>query len=231
MTPKVLITEDDRDIAEMVAISTRLVWPDAEIRIVGSGSEALLAFFSQPFDMVVLDVAIPEPDGLEVCRRIRTVADVPILMLTARTEMVDKIRAFDFGADDYLTKPFDPLELQARLRVLQRHSQRREQDTEERQVVGDLSIDFAAHDVRLAGRAIDLTPTEFRLLGELIRRPGVVIPHDALREQVWNAGRVGDPSDLKVYVRRLRQKLGDDPHAPRYIETIRGIGYRFLLPS
>lgn len=232
MTPKLLIAEDAADVARVIAFSARLAWPQAELTIVASGADALQALADDTFDIVVLDIAMPPPDGLEVCRRIREGgSEARILMLTVRGATLDKVQAFDLGADDFLTKPFDPLELQARLRALLRRAPVPEAGEPTSFTSGVLSIDFGAHEVRLSEEVVPLTPTEFRLLAELARHAGSTLPHGMLRERVWGQERFGDQSDLKVFVRRLRQKLGDDPNHPRYIETVRGFGYRFLKPA
>ncbi len=204
-----------------------MTWPGCEVTIAASGEEALRRFQQGPPDLVVLDIQMPPPDGLEVCRRIREVSQVPILMLTVRDRTVDKVRALDLGADDYLTKPFDHLELLARLRALVRRAGARPAPPAPMFSAGNLAIDFAAHQVRVAGELIRLTPTEYRLLEALARHVGTVLPHQFLLRQIWGEEYVGDVQSLKVFVRRLRQKLGDDPEHPRYIQTVRGIGYRF----
>ncbi len=173
---------------------------------------------------------MPPPDGFEVCRRIREMSEVPILMLTVRDATLDKVRALDLGADDYLTKPFDHLELLARLRALLRRAPGREAQPGPTFVSGDLSIDFATHEVRLRDEVVRLTSTEYRLLEELARHPGVVMPHDALLERVWGPEWVTQPSYLKVFIQRLRRKLGEDADHPRYIQTEWGVGYRFVQP-
>lgn len=225
---KVLIAEDAPDVAEVVAFGARMSWPGCQVTIAGSGEEALRAFAAEPADLVVLDVAMPPPDGFEVCRRIRESSQVPILMLTVRDATIDKVRALDLGADDYLTKPFDHLELLARLRALVRRTTGPGVGSEAAFVTGDFSLDFTTHEVRVGDEVIRLTSTEYRLLEELVRHAGRTLPHQALLERVWGPEWVADPSYLKVFVRRLRQKLGDDAEAPRYIQTEWGTGYRFI---
>ena len=232
MTLKLLIAEDARDVAEVVAFGARMTWPDCQVTIAEDGEEALRRFEEEHPDLVVLDVSMPPPDGLEVCRRIREASRVPILMLTARDSTLDKVRALDLGADDYLTKPFDHLELLARLRALVRRSSEPPVSPPQgrpspRFVAGDLSLDYATHEVRVRGEVVRLTSTEYRLLEELVRHAGTVLPHRVLLERVWGPKYVGDAHYLKVFVRRLRRKLGDDPERPRYIHTEWGIGYRF----
>jgi DNA-binding response OmpR family regulator len=178
---------------------------------------------------VLLDVAMPPPDGFEVCRRIREVSTVPILMLTARDNTLDKVRALDLGADDYLTKPFDDLELLARLRALLRRGQGAAglARTTSTLTVGDVTLDTSTREARVRDVVVRLTATEFRLLEELVRHAGRTLPHRYLLERVWGPEYGYEAHYLRVFVRRLRQKLGDDPARPRYIQTDWNAGYRF----
>ncbi len=231
MTIKLLIAEDTPEIARAVAYGARMTWPDCRVTIAGSGVEALARFGKERPDLVVLDVQMPPPDGFEVCRRIREISPVPILMLTVRDATLDKVHALDLGADDYLTKPFDHLELLARLRALVRRSGMQVETSAPRFAEGDLTLDFAAQEVRVGGEEVRLTPTEYRLLEVLVRRAGTVVPHQVLLREVWGPDYVADPQYLKVFVRRLRNKLGDDPEHHRYIQTVWGTGYRFISPK
>ena len=232
MTLKLLIAEDARDVAEVVALGARMTWPDCQVTIAAGGAEALQYFIEQLPDLVVLDITMPPPDGLEVCRRIRELSEVPILMLTVRESTLDKVRALDLGADDYLTKPFDHLELLARLRALVRRARVAEIEPGPALTVGQLHLDFTTHEVRVGGEIIHLTSTEYRLLEERVRHAGIVLTHRVLLDRVWGPEYAGDAHYLKVFVRRLRQKLGDDATHPRYIQTEWGIGYRFVqLPN
>jgi DNA-binding response OmpR family regulator len=230
MSLSLLVADDEPDIAEIVALAARMTWPDCEVVCASSGAEALRAFDEQAPQLVVLDVAMPPPDGFEVCRRIRETSQVPILMLTVRQSTLDKVRALDFGADDYLTKPFDHLELQARLRALVRRAYAAPDEPTPDFASGELSIDFTLHEVRVKGEVVRLTHTEYRILEELVRHAGSVVPHQLLFDRVWGSAVTGDTSHLKVYIRRLRQKLGDDAEQPRYSQTEWGIGYRFIAP-
>lgn len=230
MTLKFLIAEDARDVAEVVTFGVRLTWPDCHIRVAANGLEAIDLFMAEPADLVILDVTMPPPDGFEVCRRLREISQVPILMLTARDAMLDKVRALDLGADDYLTKPFDHLELLARLRALMRRASGQSAQQVANVVAGDLLLDVVTHEVRLHEKVIRLTSTEYRLLEELVRHAGMVLSHQMLLERVWGPEYIGDTHYLKVFVRRLRNKLGDDADHPRYIQTEWGIGYRFVPP-
>ena len=228
MTFKLLIAEDARDVAEVVAFGARMTWPACQVTIAADGAEALQSFADDPPDLVVLDVEMPKLNGFEVCQRIRATSQVPILMLTVRESTLDKVRALDLGADDYLTKPFDHLELLARLRALVRRATVAEIEPRPAVTVGELRLDFTTHEVRAGGEKIHLTSTEYRLLEELVRNAGIVLTHRVLLDRVWGPEYAGDAQYLKVFVRRLRQKLGDDAAHPRYIQTEWGIGYRFV---
>jgi two-component system KDP operon response regulator KdpE len=230
MPLRLLIADDAQDVAEVVAFAARMTWSDCRVTTAASGEEALQHFAAETPDLVVLDIEMPPPDGFEVCRRIRQVSPVPILMLTVRNATIDKVRALDLGADDFLTKPFDHLELIARLRALVRRSQAPPVAAAPEFVAGDLTISFERRSVQVRGEEVKLTPTEFRLLEELVRHAGIVLTHQVLLDRVWGAEWIGDPNYLKVFVRRLRQKLGDDAENPKYIQTEWGIGYRFVPP-
>ncbi|MEO7908078.1 MAG: response regulator transcription factor [Roseiflexaceae bacterium] len=230
MTFKLLIADDARDIAEVVAFSAGITWPGCQITIATNGQEALRAFEIERPDLVILDVTMPPPNGLEVCKHIRGVSRVPILMLTVHDRTMDKVQALELGADDYLTKPFDHMELIARLRALIRRASGPLAPPDQSFVAGDFALDFATHQVRIKGISIPLTSTEYRLLAELVRHVGTTLPHHYLLEQVWGPEYVGDTHYLKVVVRRLRQKLGDPSDHPMYIQTEWGTGYRFIAP-
>jgi DNA-binding response OmpR family regulator len=234
---RLLIADDDADLALLVGYSARTLWPDCSVTVAPDGREALRRFADEVPDLVILDVMMPAPDGFEVCRRIREVAPaVPILMLTARDTVLDEVKALDLGADDYLTKPFDHLKLSARLRALTR----RIADTAGRDRSGGsadkadegaspgLVVDFKAREVRIGGVQVELTPTEYLLLEYLARHPGSILPHKALLEHVWGDEYTYDTHYLKVFMHRLRRKLGDHAGHPRFIQTCRGVGYRFV---
>ncbi len=229
MTLKLLVAEDAAPIADAVAFGARMIWPNCRVSIAASGDEALRLFGEEQPDLVVLDVSMPPPDGFEVCRRIRQTSAAPILMLTVRDATLDKVRAFDLGADDYLTKPFDHLELLARLRALVRRASQPDSNAQTF-VAGDFVLDFAMHRVSIGGRPIRLTSTEYRLLEVLVRHAGTVLSHHFLLDQVWGPQYTMDTQYLKVFVRRVRQKLNDNVDSPRYIQTAWGTGYRFVLP-
>ena len=214
----VLVVEDETSIASFVALYLK----NAGYRIgtVGTGREALERVASETPDLVVLDLMLPDIDGLEVCKRIRQSSDVPILMLTARDEDVDKIIGLEVGADDYLTKPFNPRELVARVKSILRRSipERREAQIKH----GDLEIDAGRREARVSGNEIQLAPKEFDLLWELLDHKGLVLTRDQLLERVWGYTFAGDTRTVDVHVRQLRRKLGEA--SP--IVTVWGVGYK-----
>jgi two-component system KDP operon response regulator KdpE len=183
-------------------------------------------------DVVLLDLGLPDGDGIDLTRRIREFSTVPIIVISARGREQDKIDALDAGADDYLTKPFGVGELMARLRVALRRRASRNTDGPDQTAyeLFDLRVDFIARSVRLAGKPVHLTPNEYRLLTTLIRNEGRVLTHHHLLREVWGPGAQAESHYLRVYVNQLREKLADDRDAPRYIHTEVGIGYRFGTP-
>jgi len=229
MTVRILIADDARDVADVVAFGARMAWPGCEVAVAADGVEALRCFEEAPADLVVLDVSMPPPDGFEVCRRIRARSSVPILMLTVHDATMDKVRALELGADDYLTKPFDHLELLARLRALMRRATVPVLSAPGQVfTAGDFSLDYAHHEVRVGGELVRLTSTEYRLLVELVRHAGTVVSHQALLERVWGPEYGRDLQYLKVFVGRLHRKLDSTPQSPRYIQSEWGVGYRFV---
>ena len=218
---KVLVVEDEASIASFVSLY--LTNAGYLVSTVGSGQEALTQAESEQPDLIVLDLMLPDVDGIEVCRKIRQRSEVPILMLTARDEDVDKIIGLEVGADDYLTKPFNPRELVARVKSILRRSvpERRELETKQLKH-GDLEIDAGRREVRVAGTEIQLAPKEFDLLWELLDHRGLVLTRDQLLERVWGYTFAGDTRTVDVHVRQLRRKLEDA--SP--IVTVWGVGYK-----
>jgi len=219
----VLLVEDDASIREIATLG--LERAGFRVTATGDGRDGLFRFRQAPFDLVVLDVMLPSLDGFEVCREIRRDSQVPIVMLTARSDLHDVVVGLELGADDYVTKPFELPELVARIKAVLRRSTA--VPAEQSISVDDLVIDPVAFTVRRRGEEVKLTATEFRLLLELARRPKQVFTRDLLLELVWNYDYLGDSRLVDVAVQRLRAKIEDDPKQPKLIRTIRGVGYRF----
>lgn len=219
---KLLLVEDDQTLRETLVYN--LTREGYEIIQAGTGIAALdLAREHKP-DLVLLDVMLPELDGLTVCRALRHETDVPIVLLTARSGEVDRIVGLDSGADDYIVKPFSLGELLARLRAVLRRGHR---EPETKLQAGDLTLDLVGHRATRGGQTLNLAPKEFDLLAELMRHQGAVLTRDLLLQRVWGFDFGGDTRTVDVHIRWLREKIEDDPADPRRIETVRGIGYRF----
>jgi DNA-binding response OmpR family regulator len=218
----VLVVDDEAPIVEL--LHGYLTREGFEVLSVGDGAQAVELVRTGRPDVVVLDVMLPGLDGIEVCRRIRTFSDAYILMLTARGEEIDRIMGLTVGADDYLVKPFSPREVVARVKALLRRP-RPGSGLAAANPPG-LEVDEARRQVRVDGRSVELTALEFNLLAALARDPGIVIGRQALLDQVWGVEYVADDHLVDVHVANLRRKLGDDPAAPRFVETVRGVGYR-----
>ena len=222
MYERVLVVEDDRSVRETVT----LLLERAGLRVtaVDDGRRALEMFGEHSFDLVLLDVMLPSVDGFQVCREIRQASQIPIVMLTARSDTADVVAGLELGADDYLTKPFQGAELVARVRAALR---RQSADPPlPRLQIRDLDIDAPAFRLTQSGRPVELTATEFRLLVELARNAERVVSREELLQRVWGYDYLGDSRLVDMAVKRLRDKLGDDPREPRYITTVRGAGYR-----
>ncbi len=226
MDERLLLVEDDASIREIVSIG--LTAAGFRLITAADGRDGLARARADGFDAVILDVMLPSLDGFEVCREIRKFSRVPVVMLTARTDLVDVVVGLESGADDYVKKPFELPELIARLRaVLRRTSAPAEAATI---TVGGLEIDPAAFTVRKDGADVALTATEFRLLLELARRPGQVFTRELLLQRVWDYEYLGDSHLVDVAIGRLRAKVEDDPARPALIKTVRGVGYRLDRP-
>lgn len=228
---RILVVDDEPDVVEALRIGFALQWREIDVLGAGDGTTALDLIEHEHPDIVLLDIGLPDMDGFEVLRQARAFSDVPIVMLTARDDAIDKVKGLELGADDYVTKPFDHLELMARIRAVLRRLDMPGPATRAPSFrSGDLEVDFARQEVRLLGQRIDLTPTEYKLLYHLVRNAGHILQHGTLLAKVWGREYVDEVDYLRVYVRRLRDKLGDDPDDPRYIRTERGLGYRFVAP-
>lgn len=221
MKGRVLVVDDDHALGEMLGLV--LSNEDLEVTHVTDGNAALPAFRETKPDLVLLDVMLPGIDGLEVCRQIRAESDVPIVMLTARTDTLDVVVGLESGADDYVVKPFKPQELIARIRARLR---RNDDPSPERLTIGELTIDVAGHSVKRDGEQLPLTPLEFDLLVALARKPWQVFTREVLLEQVWGYRHAGDTRLVNVHVQRLRSKVERDPEHPQIVVTVRGVGYK-----
>ena len=229
VSQRILLVEDERTIRDAVAayLEKEGYWVTA----VADGADALEQAAKKPFDLVVLDLNLPKVPGEEVCRRIRDVSDVPIIMLTAQGSEAEKIRGLEIGADDYLVKPFSPRELVARVRALMRRAHAGSDPQRDRMEYGGLSVDLRAHRVYLDGEEIELTASEYKLLVTLARYPGRVYPRMELVEKVLGYDFEGYERAIDSHVKNLRAKLDDDPREPRFIHTVTGVGYRFEAPG
>jgi two-component system KDP operon response regulator KdpE len=229
---KILVVDDAPDVIESVRLGFTLQWREVEVLGAGGGERGLDLVEQEKPDLVLLDVGLPDLDGYEVLRQIRAFSDVPVVMLTARDDTLDLVKGLELGADDYVTKPFNHLELLARVKAVLRRLDMPAPATRVPSFrSGDLEMDFARQEVRLAGARLDLTPTEYKLLYHLVRNAGYVLTHGTLLAKVWGREYVDEVDYLRVYVRRLRDKLGDDPERSRYIRTERGLGYRFVAAA
>ena len=221
---RAVVVEDEAPLARVIA--DYFVKDGFDVDIAGDGETAVeLVSRSRP-DVVVLDLMLPGIDGIETCRRIRTFSDAYVVMLTARADEVDKLVGLSVGADDYLTKPFSPRELLARVRAMLRRPRAGLGEAKPPRRFGDLTIDPDAREVRVAARVVELTPTEFDLLDALSARPRMAFSRGQLLEHVSRGQSSGDDHVVDVHIANLRRKIGDDPKAPRYVLTVRGVGYR-----
>ena len=227
---RILVVEDEENILEAVRYS--LEGQGYDTLTATDGVTGLSLTRTERPDLVILDVMLPGMDGLEVCRAIRREHDMPVLILTARVEEIDRIVGLELGADDYITKPFSMRELMARVKAHIRRYRKSERgsaaDTANGLLVsGNLEVDIAGHRVRLNGRELDLRPREFRLLTLFMQRIGRALTRDQVLETLWSQDYIGDARTVDVHVRWLREKIEDDPGRPTRIVTVRGVGYRF----
>ena len=223
---RILLVDDEQ------AVQTLLTYPlrkeGYEVVAAVDGQEALDRFSAQRVDLVVLDIMLPKLDGIEVCRRLRTRSQVPIIMLTAKGDEIDKVVGLEMGADDYITKPFSVREFRSRVKAaLRRGGMGARGASEEPIRAGDLEIDFERRAVEAHGKAAQLTYVEFEILAALAGAPGKVFSREALLEHVWGDSTYRDPRTVDVHIRHLREKLEQDPKHPEYLFTVRGVGYRF----
>lgn len=228
MKEKILIVDDEKSIIELLTMS--LEREGFEVFSASNGEKAIELTSSKNPDLIVLDIMLPDIDGFEICKKLREVVNIPIIMLTARTEDVDKVVGLEIGADDYITKPFNPRVLIARIKaVLRRTKEKPKESTGDAQAVikaGDLKIDCSRYLVTRSGKQIKLTPKEFAILSLLAKKPDQIFTRQVILEQVWGYDYYGDSRTVDVHLQRLRKKIEKNPAKPKIIETVRGVGYR-----
>jgi len=222
--PRILVVDDDRKIVDLIRLY--LEKDGYRVLVAYDGRQALELAHQREPDLVVLDLMLPEVSGLDVCRTLRAETNVPIIMLTARTTEEDKLLGLDLGADDYVTKPFSPRELLARVRAVLRRAGEKDEEQPAEARVGELLVDFRRHQVRVGGRSVSATPTEFRLLETLIRDPGRVFSRLELVARVYGPDYEGLERTVDEHVLNLRKKIESDPKKPNYILTVFGVGYK-----
>jgi two-component system phosphate regulon response regulator PhoB len=225
--PKVVLIEDERDIVELVRYNFRK--EGFEVESFARGEEGLQYLRRHPADLVLLDIMLPDRDGFEICRRLRAeerLKSLPVIFLTAKGEEIDRVLGLEIGADDYVVKPFSPRELVARAKAVLRR-QARPAESAEVVETRDLRLDARTQEVTLRGRSVELSTLEFKLLHFLAAHPRRIFSRDQLLDEVWGRDRFVTPRTVDVHMRRLREKIEDHPEKPRYLQTVRGAGYRF----
>lgn len=224
---KVLVVDDEKLIVKGIKFS--LEQDEMEVTVAYNGEDALELAKNKVFDIILLDVMLPGLSGFDVCQAIRGFSDVPIIMLTAKGDDMDKILGLEYGADDYITKPFNILEVKARIKAIIRRNKKKEPITEQPRLLveGDMTIELDSRRVSIAGKDINLTAKEFNILTLLLFHPNKVYSRDDLLKAVWGSDALGDGRTVDVHVRRLREKIENNPGEPKYIQTKWGVGYYF----
>ncbi len=227
MAKRVLVVDDEKSIVKGLKFS--LMQDGMEVECAYDGEEALNMAKANQYDIILLDVMLPKFNGFEVCQQVRDFSDVPIIMLTAKGDDMDKILGLEYGADDYITKPFNILEVKARIKAILRRNSKKEEKAERPSTIesGDMKIDIESRRVFILGKEVKLTAKEFDLLELLSMNPNKVYSRDKLLNIVWGADYPGDGRTVDVHVRRLREKVEEDPGEPKYIQTKWGVGYYF----
>jgi DNA-binding response OmpR family regulator len=226
---KILVIEDDVQIVEAISLAFQIRWPEAKFMSTLQGELGIKMVEDEKPDVVILDLGLPDINGFEVLKQIRAFSNIPILILTARTEESDIIKGLEWGADDYMIKPFRQLELLSRIKALTRRNSGVENETSI--TTGNLSLNPATGQLNYADKKINLTPTESRMLQHFMRNAGQVVTHSSLASIIWGEDYPRAADSLKVYVRRLREKLESDPEQPQLILTKPGIGYLMVKPG
>lgn len=226
---KVLVIEDNPEIVQSVGLVFELRWPGVELVSASEGQKGLELVETEFPDIVILDLGLPDIDGLDVLRQIRSFSNVPLIILTVRGEEIDKVKGLELGADDYIVKPFAPAEFLSRVKAVVRRTQTVEPQVDEKPFIrGKLRIDFGAREVTIAKRPVKLTPSEYNLLYHLVKNEGRVLSNQFLLERVWGPEYTAETEYIKVYIQRLRDKLEEDPRHPTMIISERGVGYKFV---
>ncbi len=227
---KLLIIDKDPEAVELVELTAGMTWPEATILSASNGDEGIFATDSKEPNLVLLEVDLPDMDGFTACKEIRRFSDVPIIMLTGRGKEADVVRGLDVGADDYIVKPFSPIVFIAKLKAVLRRCDPLPPLAEEGVFeYGELKVDFGMGKVTLGGRGVNLTPTEYRLLCQLIKNAGKIVSSRTLLGLVWGRERLEETNYLKVHIKHLRHKLKEDAAALKYIFTERNVGYGFAM--
>ena len=228
---KVVVIDDSPDVAEVVSLCFQLRWSGATVVSASEGARGLELIETENPDVAILDIGLPDMDGIQVLRQIRRFSQVPVIMLTVRGEDADIARCLELGADDYIVKPFSHIELLARVQAVLRRVQGLPVTGERPFVSGKLSVDFARNEVRVEGKPVKLTSTEYKLLCHLIRNEGRPLTHENLLRKVWGETYIDARDLLRVHIQHLRQKLGDGVKSPTIIVTEHRIGYKFVRPA
>jgi len=226
---RVLVIEDEEPLADSIKYNLEL--EGYAVDVAHSGNQGLRQFKEREPSLVLLDVMLPEISGLDLCRMMRAESDVPIIMITARDSEADKVTGLELGADDYVTKPFSMRELLARVRAnLRRGGMASDSLEEETEILkgGPVILDVGRHEVTVAGESVELRPREFELLASFLRNQGMLMTRSRLIDEVWGMDYFGDTKTLDVHIKRVRKKIEPDPKAPRYLITVRGLGYKYL---
>lgn len=227
--PTILIVEDEPELVRV--LRSYLEKSNFQVISTGRGQEGLALWASRKPDLVLLDLNLPEMDGLDIAREIRRQAQTPIIMLTARVEETDRLIGLELGSDDYITKPFSPREVVARVRAVLRRSSQTSPQASEILRIANIEIDLVGHSVQAAGRDVELTPTEFSILAALAGQPGRAFSRSQLLDLAQGISYEGYERTIDAHIKNLRAKLEPDPHKPMYIQTVFGIGYRFMRPE
>ena len=228
---KILIIEDAQEVVDTISLCFELRWPGVQVISTPEGERGLTLAETESPDIIILDLGLPDMDGFDVLKDIRSHSNVPVIVVTVRGDEIDRVRGLELGADDYVTKPFGHVELLARVHAVLRRTKMPEVRAEEESFHSPrLTIDFAARTVVVDGEPVKLTPTEYALLHYLVMNVGATLTHRALLEKVWGEDYTDSPEYLKVYIQRLRNKLEADPSNPQIIISQRGVGYRFVRP-